>query len=420
MKSKSHVRYLYFSLIVFMLYSGICCSAFMVTLYDSRGITQSQVGIILAISSAVSIFSPPVMGILADKIRSKRKTLMLTLLVGGITNAILPLLAGNFILLLATVLIGNAFRGASFSVYDAWLVAECAEDSKKGGKMDYGAVRLWGSVGYSLFSLIFGWMVKMAAGEVDIALYIGGSIMTLTGAMCLLGRQQETGAAVAGEGKKSTLTLRQLKPQRLLKNYYFVTFFFVFILVNVTKDFGTAYLTYLLQDIGKDASYIGVLNGIKAAAEVPLMLVSGKLAKKFGYEACIFSVGLIYAVEHLCYSWAASPVVLIVAQVLHGAFSGLFMGLAGSYLFSLVPGSLSTSAQTFAIAGSNIMSVLGNLGSGYLLEALGVRVLYQCIAIPPAIGILLFGVTLIIGKSKKIARYDGKNDPFEQQLAAQL
>ena len=81
-------------------------------------------------------------------------------------------------------------------------------------------------------------LARFAAGEVDIALYIGGSIMTLTGAMCLLGRQQETGAAVAGEGKKSTLTLRQLKPQRLLKNYYFVTFFFVFILVNVTKDFG--------------------------------------------------------------------------------------------------------------------------------------------------------------------------------------
>ena len=88
--------YLYYSAVVFFLYCALSCSAFTVALYDSRGISSAQVGILLAASSAVSIFSPPIMGLLADKLRSKRRTLMLCLLLGGLTDLLLPLLADSF------------------------------------------------------------------------------------------------------------------------------------------------------------------------------------------------------------------------------------------------------------------------------------------------------------------------------------
>ena len=58
-------------------------------------------------------------------------------------------------------------------------------------------------------------------------------------------------------------------PQRLLHNYYFIAFFFVFILINVAKDFGVSYFSYLLAELGRSSSDVGLLNGLKAAAEVP-------------------------------------------------------------------------------------------------------------------------------------------------------
>ena len=40
--------YLYYSAVVFFLYCALSCSAFTVALYDSRGISSAQVGILLA------------------------------------------------------------------------------------------------------------------------------------------------------------------------------------------------------------------------------------------------------------------------------------------------------------------------------------------------------------------------------------
>lgn len=401
--------YLYYSAVVFFLYCALSCSAFTVALYDSRGISSAQVGILLAASSAVSIFSPPIMGLLADKLRSKRRTLMLCLLLGGLTDLLLPLLADNFWALLGISVLGNAFRGATFSLFDTWLVSEAAV---AGRKLEYGAVRLWGSLGYSLFSLCYSGLTK-ALGSVDIAFYLGGALMLLTALLCLLGAGRETSAPQAG---KKALSLKELRPQRLLHNYYFIGFFLVFILLNVTKDFGVSYFSYLLADLGRSASEVGLLNGLKAAAEVPLMFAAGYLARRFGYRACIFSVGILYAAEHLCYAFANSMGVLIGAQILHGAFSGLFMGISASYLYTLIPASLSTTAHSLAIAGSNILSVLGNLGSGYLLEGAGVRTLYQCLTLPPALAVLIFALTLLLGRARHIAPYDSAQDALECAL----
>lgn len=413
--TKRNGAYLYYSAVVFFLYCALSCGAFTTALYDGHGNDAARVGILLAVSSAISIFFPPIMGILADKLRSKRRTLMLCLAVGGATDMLLPLCAGNFLLLLLIVIVGNGFRGATFSLFDAWLVGETSAAERSGRKLEYGSVRLWGSLGYSLFSLCYSELVK-AVGTVDIAFYLGGAVMLLTALLCLLGTKQETAAYQPG---KKTLSLRELQPQRLLKNYYFLGFFFVFMLLNVTKDFGTSYFNYLLADLGRNASDIGLLNGLKAAAEVPLMFLAGWLVRKLGYRPCLFSVGILYAAEHLCYAFAGSMGVLIGAQILHGAFSGLFMGIAVSYLHSLVPDSLSTTAHSFAIAGSNILSVLGNLGGGYLLERASVRVLYQCIALSPALAIVIFAISLIIGKVRGIAPYDSAKDALEQALSAE-
>ena len=184
----------------------------------------------------------------------------------------------------------------------------------------------------------------------------------------------------------------------------------------MTKDFGVSYFSYLLADLGRSASEVGLLNGLKAAAEVPLMFAAGYLARRFGYRACIFSVGILYAAEHLCYAFANSMGVLIGAQILHGAFSGLFMGISASYLYTLIPASLSTTAHSLAIAGSNILSVLGNLGSGYLLEGAGVRTLYQCLTLPPALAVLIFALTLLLGRARHIAPYDSSQDALECAL----
>ena len=51
-----------------------------------------------------------------------------------------------------------------------------------------------------------------------------------------------------------------------------------------------------------------------------------------------------------------------------------------------------------------------------MLESAGVRVLYQCMAVPPALAVLIFAVTLIVGKARHIAPYDSTQDALECAL----
>ena len=43
----------------------------------------------------------------------------------------------------------------------------------------------------------------------------------------------------------------------------------------MAKDFGVSYFSYLLAELGRSSSDVGLLNGLKAAAEVPLMFAAG-------------------------------------------------------------------------------------------------------------------------------------------------
>ena len=119
MKNSSATRrdagYLYYSAVVFFLYCALSCSAFTVALYDSRGISGTQVGILLAAASAVSHFFAAGHGAAGRSgCAAKRRALMLCLALGGVTDLLLPLFAGSFWPLLGVSVVGNAFRGRDF------------------------------------------------------------------------------------------------------------------------------------------------------------------------------------------------------------------------------------------------------------------------------------------------------------------
>ena len=98
----------------------------------------------------------------------------------------------------------------------------------------------------------------------------------------------------------------------------------------------TLYLTaiplYLTQDLELPVSLPGMLMGLTAALEIPIMLLVPRWASRFGRHR-IFTIGFLFALAfYLLLQVAESPWQLFVLQLFNGAFFGIFAGLGISLI----------------------------------------------------------------------------------------
>ena len=191
-------------------------------------------------------------------------------------------------------------------------------------------------------------------------------------------------------------------------------------LFNIPGYLGLSYISQLLRDLGEQPVFVGVLGSIRALCEVPLLFFSQKIIKKLGYKKTLFIIGSALCIEQVSYVVCNAMWQVIAFQILHGAVNGLLVGSAVGYIFSLVPPELSATAQTFCGASCSALTIIGNLLSGWIIDTWGVRAIFVITTVSMLLAIVLFAITLLIGKIKKIRYYDAKTDPVSQSILQKL
>ncbi len=389
--------YFYYSSLDFILCALNACMAFLVPFLSGRGLPNTSIGILLAANSAASVLFPPFFGVLADKLKSKRRTFMISLFL-TVLSLLGVLVSRGFWLLLATTTIFAGARSANISLGDTWILSETSRASLDGSRINFGAVRMWGSVGFSLFCLLYYFAITKGGADVSVTFMIsaGGAVLSFLAAR--LGKNRESGAGAS----LKPVTFRELRLGRLFKNYYFVTFLLVYVLMSSTMFFGQSYITNLMEDIGIDPAATGLFNSIRAFAEVPLLFALPFIVRRVGYKKALMATSVLYVAEQFWHIYATSFASLVGAQVLRGLASGVMFGTAVSYIFTLVPRSLSATAQTVASASAGLLGIVGNFFSGYIIDAFGIRSLFWLNGLLQAAGLVLFAAALLVGKVKKI------------------
>lgn len=417
LRRQARNTYLYYSILYFLFCTCYSCLTYNTAFYLEIGLSNTAIGIIQSANSLGSFLLPPLLGVLADKMRSMRKALLLCISFNTLCFALLPSLRTFMPLLLLTSVFAG-FRNASDSLNMTWIVSELEQKKKQGIFLNYGSIRSWGSLGYSLSCMVLNLLMSRLGLTNEGSFYIGAACMGAMVLFLLFGSGRGSTSAVPNvtPQKQKTLTLKQLKPGRLLHNYYYLTYLVVYILIWLASCFGLNYTTNLLEEIGVSTAFLGTVSGVRALFEIPAIFFSAKLAKKFGYEKCIIASGIAFTLESFIFLYAQNSMMVLAAQVLHGLFDGLFMGLYVSYLFTLVPHSLTATTQTINMALANVVSMVFYLLGGTIIDRLGVRPVFYVAAVIPAAGVLWFIITLAIGKARKIPRYDMAQDPIEQAL----
>ena len=185
---------------------------------------------------------------------------------------------------------------------------------------------------------------------------------------------------VAGEAK---LTVQDAAPVAFPKLFWkcLLLIFLAFLGLVPCQRFFSLYV----EEYVKIEASAG-LWALSAMAEIPVLLISEKLIRRFDKDRllaiCLFSI----IVRNCCYIFIPGIAGAAVGQLFHSLSFGLFHPL--SVLLCVLHSRGNTvTAMTFFTAANGVAYVLGSVIGGYIIEYLGYPALFLLFSVFPAIGI---------------------------------
>ena len=374
----------------FLFWVAAALGAYLSVFLQKKGYGPDQVGIVLAVSSVVSILASPFWGMAADKIRSVRKILFLCLLIGAVLWAIVPVSAiiapDTIMLMFIIILLGTFFRSPINSLMDSLVIRKADAE-----KIEFSHVRLWGSFSFAI--MCFALCVILPVTGVELSFYLYG--VAFTPLLIIIWRTKETEST----GQSGRRTSGGMGYRRLFKNYHFLTYLVFLMLYAIPVNTFTSFLPFLINEAGDDAAQMGLVIGYNAILEIPMLFLIRPLKRKIPPLPFVIGMAaLLYCLGAFLFSRADSLVQIMFIQTLHGLGSGLFIGSGVSYVYSLVPRDLSTTAYAVCGSISATSAIIGNSMGGFLIAAFGIHSYYLISSFIMLFAVFFFMFTLVIGK----------------------
>jgi PPP family 3-phenylpropionic acid transporter len=360
----------YFGLLgVFLPYVGI--------FLDARGLSSAQIGTLLAVVALSRIIGPNMWAYYADKTGQIGEVLRV--------GCLLALLTFSSILFLDSYW-GMTLAFASMMMFWTAVLPQLevitmqATETSKGG---YGAIRLWGSIGFILCTLSVGLLLDYFPAKV--ILYAG--IVTLAGlfiSSMLITSGANTNAA-EHDGKRADQNTHTHAHQEKegsaasLPMASIWTFSFAVFLIGSTLlqiSFGSFYnfFTLYMRALDYSGMQTGIFIGLGVAAEVIIFIYAMRLIKRFGVKKL-----LVFSVFFTALRWALLALfahytsVIVLTQLVHALSFGLTHAASVYYLQQNFPKAFQSRAQALYVsiafggggaAGSYIAGLLWEQGAG--------------------------------------------------------
>ena len=341
---------------VFLAY-GVILPYFPVWL-DSRGLTPVEIAAITSAPLFARVAFTPAVGYLADRIGNYRRVIIV-LCWSAIALAIaLSMLFGFWPLLI----IGVAFLLSVGTTLP--LIETVAVSAVRTAGLDYGRMRLWGSVTFIVANFLGGVVIEALGGSFGIWMIASTVALTVVAAHLLQG-------PAPGEVSPTPpgLNWRSSYPVRLLRERLFVIFLVAIGCIHGAHATFYTFGALHWQAQGLSAAWIGALWAISVTAEVVLFAFSAPIVRRFS-PAQLIVAGAAAAIVRWTMMVFDPPLALLVPlQMLHAFTYGAAHLGAILFITRAVPAAGVGSAQALCavVAGGVVLGIVG-LISGVLYE----------------------------------------------------
>ena len=347
--------------------------------FKRRGLSDIQLGILFAVPSAVSIFSPIIWGLTSDLLQ-RRKPIVITMhLVSAVLFPLFWFLSSQTFVLICIIMgLFSFFFRPSIPLVDTWTLDYL---SNKGG--DYGRIRSWGSVGYMvpllLSILIFSPSSGGTAG-VLLPMFFGVSGFRLLAAI------QASYMPDMSPSEREKMDWKALKIY--LHPFAIVFFFCVFVRSFVFSPF-FAFFNVYLDTLGVADNMKGLPWIVAVGAEVIMLAFSNKLIQRFGAVTAIICAYVAMAIRFFVLAAAPSWEIILVVQLLHALTFGAYHPAAIQIINRITPEAFRATGQTLVSVIGGIGGILGNLIGGVWASSYGYVVLYRYLGLSVSVATII-------------------------------
>lgn len=335
--------------------------------FVERGLSGTEIGLLSTVGALVSMVAAPIWGRWNDTSANPRRLLQLALLGSALLHVWLSQQFSFWwivCIIALEPLLGAGIEPLSSSA------AVAAADSQKSG---FGAIRLWGSIGWALGAPVTGWLVESLGLTVP---FFGYAIFLLVGALLLrlieFRRPGETSDAV---GTKPRLPLLELAALLMRSRAMFGLG--LALVVLWLSGFGIhQFEGVYMKQLGAGEMLIGLSNAI-ALLEIAAMLWADRLIRQYGAARVLHISVLLQALGFGVVLVSPSVETILFSRLVTSLQYSFYIVALTTYMVEGAPnGQSSTVLAFYNITLRGVITVVGGPLSGILFDWLGAYWLY--------------------------------------------
>jgi PPP family 3-phenylpropionic acid transporter len=346
-----------------------------------RGFDDGAIGFTFAAGAVAFTVAVPLWGHLADVLLGRTRALAASAIGAAFTvlliNAPVPALV-----IAACVIAYYFFESAWQPLADALTVNAVADQSR-----DYARIRLLSSFSFAAVSIVAG-QVFTETGYEPVPLLFA-MCAGIVAASALLAPDVERADLVAEDGTapgdRAGSAARVDAPPRRRATWSFGSSGVAFrvaprlglllggvALVHVGIIGGFTFLPLRVESLGGTAGDVALLAGLSAVAEIPALLLAGRVATRIGLRGMFVGSALLYAACLASWMVLDTPALLIATRVVTGvSFAGLVVSVVLT-IGELLPAALQGTGQAlYQTIGFGIASIAANAVGGIVFGGYG-------------------------------------------------
>ncbi|MBB6674299.1 MFS transporter [Cohnella nanjingensis] len=342
--------------------------------FDDIGFTKLQIGAVYSIGPMLSIFANLLAGIASDKSRGLRRVLNLIFL-GQLIALALLLPQREFTPIAVLMALFYLFQTPVNSMMDSMTLLAASRMNRS-----FPSIRMFGSLGFALCSLLFGLLLKQIGSDWTLWLALGTVLISLTFSLLIADFQTKMGKFQFG-GLWTILRRKET-----------LIFFGLVALVSVAHRMNEGFLAVAMRQLGASDSLIGGAWLASAASEIPIFFLLAKFGHRFKEIPLLALASALYMVRLGLLSFIHEPAWFVVIQTMHSVTFGIYYITALRYLQSIITDDFRSSGQAlFGVVWTGIAGLIAGTMGGWLYDAFGFAAVFRLgsgFALAAAVGFL--------------------------------
>jgi PPP family 3-phenylpropionic acid transporter len=353
----------------------------------ARGFPPSRIGLLLGSFELAGIAGPILVTLLADRLQRYRRFIALSLL--GSVACLLLLHATRSFAAAFPLMIGLGFCFRSVIPLTDALFGRLLDDPAR----QYGLVRAAGSAGFLVTSLVLrftGWV----SGDEPTSILTAFAVLAVPAVLVVavlptVHRAAKAAGHPAPETTPDTAPLPVAAPVRAGFDARFWTVIGVIFLAAFGNAAHYSFFSLYLRNTFALAN-VSAIWAIGAAAEVPMVLFSGRVLARFGIRGTLTAAVAAVTVRLALYGLFPALGVVLAAQLLHAFTFGALHTASVAYVNTKIDASRrGLGMAVYSTLSIGLASFLASGVGGYVVEAAGYRALFLVYAAVPVLGLVV-------------------------------